>query len=191
MKSRGIFPNYVTFVLASLILLFSSCEKQKDRFRNEAAINEYLKSKYFEIPEVATKLSDFEYSLLTGKKETLSSNNGKLLLINFWATWCFPCKQEMPDLEELKNQMKDEPFRILALNSGEKPIKVKRFIKNNAYTFDVALDVSRDISKNLKIVGLPTTLIIDEERKVVGRVMGPIDWKDEGFIEVLKKLIRT
>jgi peroxiredoxin len=97
----------------------------------------------------------------------------------------------MPDLEELKHKMKGEKFRILAVNSGDSAIKVRSFIDQYPYSFDIVLDENRDITKLLKIVGLPTTFILNRDLKIMGKVMGPINWKDDVFIEYLKKFSRT
>ena len=87
--------------------------------------------------------------------------------------------------------MKGENFRILAVNSGESKHKVEGFLKKYPYTFDVIVDENRNITNTFKIVGLPTTFILNHNLEIVGQIMGPINWKDETFIENLTRFSGT
>lgn len=134
-----------------------------------------------------TEIPDFKYELLEGKEETLYSNRGKLVLLNFWATWCAPCRHEMPDLEQLQRMLDGEDFRILAVNSGEEEQKVRSFMTKYPFAFDIVLDENREISELLNIAGLPTTFVLNRDLKPVGKIVGPIDWKNEEIVEYLRK----
>lgn len=173
-----------------LIIPIMGCEFKKTGQINEADFKQFLKQRDFEASEYVSQASDFHYQLLNGQSENLRANQNNLVLLNFWATWCYPCKQEMPDLEELKHRMKGERFRILAVNSGDASSKVLSFINKYPYSFDIVLDEKREISNLFNVVGLPTTFILDRNLKVVGKVVGPINWKDDIFIEKLKEYSR-
>lgn len=181
-------------LILTLIILCGSmlggCDRDKTSRVSLEAFKQYLEQQYFEVPAKQDQLPDFQYRLLDGKRESLAVNDGSIVLLNFWAVWCFPCKKEMPDLEELKHKMKGEKFRILAINSGDKPSRVKGFLRKFPYSFDVVLDENRDITNQLNVVGLPTTFIMDKKRQVVGKIMGPIDWKDETFVDYLVQFSR-
>ena len=183
--------NISYFLLLMVVSLLFGCDRRQSESIKESDFKRFLEGKYFEVSKTVDQLSDFEYQLINGQQENLESNKGNIILLNFWATWCFPCKQEMPDLEELKHKMKGEKFRILAVNSGDKKLKIQRFLKKYPYSFDIVIDENRNISNALKIVGLPTTFILDRDLKVVGKIMGPINWKDDAFIEYLTRFSRT
>ncbi|MBU2512880.1 TlpA family protein disulfide reductase [bacterium] len=180
----------IPFVFFILLILSFGCEQKKEVLLTEAHIKSFLTDRYFEIPEGETGIPDFEYLLMTGEKEQFSDNKGKIVLLNFWATWCFPCKTEMPELEELKHAMKNENFRLIAINIGDKKERIRRFLENNPYSFDIVLDENKKISESFNILGLPTTYILTGDLKVIGKVMGPIDWKEKSFIQFLKNLIQ-
>jgi thiol-disulfide isomerase/thioredoxin len=180
-----------TFLLLMILVLTIGCEKKEPVDIGELEFKQFLEKKYFEVTENSDYLPDFDYQLISGQKESLKSNKGNIILLNFWATWCYPCKQEMPDLEELKHQMKGEKFRILTVNSGDKIVKIQSFLNKYPYSFDVIIDENRAISSSLNIVGLPTTFILDHDLRVIGKIMGPINWKDKTFVEYLTRFSRT
>ena len=106
---------------------------------------------------------DFELEDLDGNKVSLSDFKGKKVFLNFWATWCPPCKAEMPDIEKLYQETRDTGLVILAVNVGENKETVKDFITNNKYSFPVLLDVKGEISQLYQVTGIPTSYFIDTE----------------------------
>ena len=175
-------------------LLVSGCDqgsRSSDRqFESDADILGFLKANYFEVPDTPIQLDDFEYTLLDGNKELFSSNRGKLVFLNFWAIWCYPCRKEMPDMQVLAKELEGEPFRMLAINYGEESTKVSRFAEKQNYLFDIVLDNDKSISSKLFVTGLPTTLILDTRGRFLGRLVGPADWKKDKFLEFFRALSR-
>jgi len=104
---------------------------------------------------------DFELEDLNGKKVALSEQKGKKVFLNFWATWCPPCKAEMPDIEKLYQETKDSGLVILAVNVGEDKKTVQDFITKNKYNFPVLLDVKGEISQLYQVTGIPTSYFIN------------------------------
>lgn len=104
---------------------------------------------------------DFELEDLNGNKVSLSDFKGKKVFLNFWATWCPPCKAEMPDIEKLYQETKDTELVILAVNVGEDKKTVQDFIIEKGYNFPVLLDVKGEISQMYQVTGIPTTYLID------------------------------
>lgn len=104
---------------------------------------------------------DFTLEDLTGSKVTLSQLKGKKVYLNFWATWCPPCKAEMPDIEKLYQETKDSDLVILAVNVGEDKKTVADFIAKNKYNFPVLLDVKGEVSQLYQVTGIPTSYFID------------------------------
>ncbi|HYE83341.1 MAG TPA: TlpA disulfide reductase family protein [Clostridia bacterium] len=106
---------------------------------------------------------DFTLEDLSGNKITLSGLKGKKVYLNFWATWCPPCKAEMPDLEKLYQETKESGLVILAVNVGEDKKTVQDFITKNKYNFPVLLDTKGEISQQYQVTGIPTSYFIDTE----------------------------
>jgi peroxiredoxin len=107
---------------------------------------------------------------LHGKKWTLKSLRGKVVLLNFWATWCPPCRKEMPDLEALYNRFKDRGFVILAI-SDEEASKVDPFITERKITYPVLLDPGRKVNGLFQIDGIPKSFVYDRSGKLVAQSM--------------------
>lgn len=186
--NRGIY----FFVILIFIFLGISCENSdkinKISLLTDEEINRFLQQEYFEVPVSEQVIANFKFKILDGKQETMLENRGKVILLNFWAVWCHPCKVEMPDIEELKNIMQKEDFRILTVDYGDSSQKVRNYINQHDYTFDVIIDHESTISKTIGITGLPTTLIIDKNGRVRGKIMGPKKWKSNEMVRMLKSL---
>ncbi|WP_130805550.1 TlpA family protein disulfide reductase [Senegalia massiliensis] len=116
---------------------------------------------------------DFTLQTLSGEKASLSDYKGKIVLINFWATWCTYCDEEMPDLEKLYNENKDDDFVVLAVDVGEEESLVRDYIEEGGYTFPVLLDSDMKVSRNNYYVSaFPTSYFIDKEGNLIGAVPG-------------------
>jgi peroxiredoxin len=127
---------------------------------------------------------------LEGKKVELKDFKGKVIFLNFWATWCGPCKEEMPSMEALYQQFKENNFVFLTISvdyEGKKT--VKNFIERNHYTFPVLLDPKCETLEVFNVKGIPTTIIIDKKGKMIGKAIGPRNWKNPEFILLLKMLL--
>ncbi|OGW17660.1 MAG: thiol-disulfide oxidoreductase ResA, partial [Nitrospinae bacterium RIFCSPLOWO2_12_FULL_47_7] len=114
-----------------------------------------------------------------GKNISLRQFRGKYLLINFWATWCGPCKMEMPSLEKLYQRFKSKPFNILAISGDMFGAQVVRpYVDAQKLSFTILLDQQLAISNKYGIVSLPTTFLVDPEGKIIGVHSGADDWFD-------------
>ena len=136
------------------------------------------------------KAPNFYLEDLKGKKLELKNFEGKVVFLNFWATWCGPCKEEMPSMETLYQQFKEKDFIFLSISvdyEGRKPIK--EFIEKKRYTFPVLLDPKCNVLDLYEVRRIPTTIIIDKNRKVIGRAVGPINWKSQEVISLLNILL--
>ena len=113
----------------------------------------------------------------------LSNYNGKLILMNFWATWCEPCKEEMPSLDKLAVDQNFKNLEILAINIGQEKInKIEEFYnKTKIEKLDIFYDTDVRLAKKFLLRGVPTTLIINKEGKEIARVVGSIDFQDDRF----------
>ncbi len=109
---------------------------------------------------------DFRLKTLDGKEIALSDYRGKIVLINFWATWCPPCKEEMPLFESVYRKYKDRGFEILAISTDGNLEPVKKFVKEFGLTFPILHD-DRNVANLYGVQGLPTSFLIDRDGKIV------------------------
>jgi peroxiredoxin len=126
--------------------------------------------------------ADFTLADLQGKTWTLGSLRGKVVLVNFWATWCPPCRKEMPDLETLYERFKDKGFVILAI-SDEEQAKVQPFVKERSIHYPVLLDSGRKVNDLFEVEGIPKSFVYDRDGKLVTQ---SIDMRTQHqFLEML------
>ncbi|MBV9241073.1 MAG: TlpA family protein disulfide reductase [Acidobacteria bacterium] len=119
-----------------------------------------------EADDAARAKADFTLTDLQGKTWTLRELKGKVVLVNFWATWCSPCRKEMPDLDALYKRFKDQGLVILAIDD-EEIAKVSPFLKQNPVAYTVLLDPGRKVNDLYRIDGIPKSFIYDREGKLV------------------------
>ena len=122
--------------------------------------------------------TDFKLKDLNGKEVSLSDFKGKKVFLNFWASWCPPCKAEMPDIEKLYEETKDSDLIILAINLGETKNTTKSFIDNNKYNFKVLLDSDQSVANQYSITAIPTSFFIDKEGYIVSTVRSSLTIDD-------------
>ena len=122
------------------------------------------------------------------KKINIKEFNGNLLLLNFWATWCEPCKEEMPSLDRLQVNQNLSNLKIFVINiSQESKKKVDSFFEDlNIKNFDPYFDAPTTLAKTFSLRGVPTSILIDKDGKEFARIMGSIDFNDQIFINWLK-----
>lgn len=120
--------------------------------------------------QIGSKAPDFELKTLSGETVKLSSLKGKRVMLNFWATWCPPCKAEMPEMEKFSKQA-DKDLVILAVNIDPQN-DVKGFVNKNGITFSVLLDVNDNVNKTYQILSIPTTYFIDSNGVIQNKYTG-------------------
>ncbi|MCD1653960.1 TlpA family protein disulfide reductase [Treponema zuelzerae] len=135
-------------------------------------------------------LPPFTVQALDGRELSSESLKGKATLLNFWATWCPPCKREMPSIQRLHDAMEGEDFQITAISVGEKKDTVTAFLKSNPYTFPIYLDESGQLGASFASQGIPTTYVLNKQGLVVAGIVGSRDYDDPELIAVLKELAK-
>ncbi|MCL1928380.1 MAG: TlpA family protein disulfide reductase [Treponema sp.] len=133
---------------------------------------------------------DFTLPLLNGGSAVLSSYRGKVVILNFWATWCPPCRAEMPSMETLYQRLKSQGLEILAVDLKENKATVQQFIRNNRFTFPVPLDEDGKLGSKYGISVIPTSFIINREGKIVSKVVGSIYWDNPKIIAAFEALLK-
>ena len=133
-----------------------------------------------------------EFTTIDGNSYDLSANNlnSDVTIINFWASWCLPCVQEIPSLNNLKEQFKDSSLKIIAINYGENKKKINQFMDNHKMNFVVLLDENMFSENFFKIIGLPTSFIINKNGKITHEVIGEIEWDSKPLINIIENLLR-
>jgi thiol-disulfide isomerase/thioredoxin len=134
--------------------------------------------------DASVQKADFTLKDLHGKKVTLSDLRGKIVMVNFWATWCPPCRREMPDLDVLQRYFAPQGLVILSI-TDEDPFKVNSFIAPTKYTPDVLLDADGKVHKEFFIEGIPKTYVFNRDGKLIGETIDECTRKQ--FLELLSK----
>lgn len=132
------------------------------------------------------KAEDFTLLDLEGNEVSLSDYKGKKIFLNFWATWCPPCKAEMPDIEKVYQETKDSDLVILAVEIGEPLETVKSFIDENDYNFKVLLDIDQSVALAYDISSIPTSFFIDEDGNIIAKRVGAMN--NEQMMEYIETL---
>ena len=131
---------------------------------------------------------NFQSTLVGGQKVQLSDYKGNIVFLNFWATWCIPCVEEMPAMERLAAKLKGKPFRVVAVNMMEKNSTVAKFVKKLKLTYDIVMDESGDIGGNYAANSLPLTYIIDKQGNIIRRAVGARIWDKKESVAFFEKL---
>lgn len=126
-------------------------------------------------PDAGDLAPDFTLTTLEGKEMSLSDLKGKGVMLNFWGSWCEPCKAEMPAMEQVYEKYKDKGFEIVAVNVGETDVGVQTFVKSYQLDFPVWLDSDKDVTRLYKIGPIPSTFFIDENGIVARRNIGQLN----------------
>jgi len=137
-----------------------------------------------------TAAPGFTLQNVTATDVSLSDYQGKVVLLNFWATWCMPCRQEMPSMERLWKKYQDKGLVILAVSIDEgSPSRVRSFAKKLKLSFPVALDPDGKASDLYQVSGLPVSFLIDQEGRIAAKITGSEDWVSEKSIARIEGLL--
>ncbi len=173
----------LTLFLLIVLLIFASaygCGKKDD---NQAAGSK--------IPSKNLRAVDFTLQDMKGVKVSLSDYRGKIVFMNFWETWCPPCRQEMPSMEKLYNKYKNDGLVILAIAGDREGLKVvKPFVEKRGLTFPILLDSKGRVSNTYGIFALPTTIIVGVDGIIIGKVQGGADWFTDDVQEYFESLLK-
>jgi len=143
-----------------------------------------------DLRERKVSAADFNLRDLSGKELKLSDFRGKVVLLNFFATWCGSCVWEMPEMEKLYRAYKDKGFTVLAVSLDfAGPGKVKKFAEQRNLTFPIVMDTDKAVAKEYGLVGPPLSYLIDRKGRIVGGVLGPTDWSGVDAFKVVEHFL--
>ncbi len=142
-------------------------------------------------PDMGSQAPDFQLIDLQGNWQALPDYRGKVVLLNFWATWCGPCRVEMPSMEHVYQDLKNEGFAILAISSDPQGSIVTRpFVAAQGLTFPILHDSDYQVSGSYGVRTLPMSFLIDRNGTLTQRVFGARDWNSEEARELIRGLLR-
>lgn len=148
----------------------------------------YFKKLIIEKAEKVIRAPDFSLEDLSGKRLGLKDLRGKVVFINFWATWCVPCRQEMPAMEKLYRELKDRGLEIVAINVKENKPEVRRFFDELGLTFTSLLDKDGKVAEEYGAWAIPLSYFVNRKGEFVGKANGARNWDSRearGFFKAL------
>jgi thiol-disulfide isomerase/thioredoxin len=133
----------------------------------------------------------FELTTLDGKVVKSGELEGKVVLVNFWATWCGPCKEEMPSLARLQKQLDPAHFALLTVTTDLQRQGIIHFLSQLGVSLPVLLDEDQEVSRSFMVRGLPTTIVIARDGALVGRAVGPRAWDSPDAVAVMRQVMES
>jgi len=132
---------------------------------------------------------DFQLPDLSGADKKLSDYRGQVVFLNFWATWCGPCRSEMPAMESVYQELKDDGFVILAVDLGEDRETVQNFADDLGLSFPIVLDQAGEVGGAYEARSIPTTYLIGKDGNILGRAVGARPWEEDLYIDLFKEIL--
>ena len=156
-------------------------------FSSISQTNENVPLNNMVINEIPKPISPLIFEDFSGNEINLNQYNGKLVIINFWATWCAPCKKEMPSLDKLYQSKDFKNLQVFAVNMEQpNPLKTKKFFANlNIKKLEIFFDSNLNFVKEFKLRGMPTTVLINKKGEEFARIIGEVDFLDKKFLKWL------
>ena len=133
---------------------------------------------------------DFKVTSLSGIAQARTGTKGNVVLLNFWATWCPPCREEIPAIEALSKAMKGQKFEVFAVDVGEDAATVKAFVSEQKITYPVYLDPKNILSRTYASQGIPTTYLLDKDGRFIAGMVGGYNYSNPEFIAFLSELAK-
>jgi thiol-disulfide isomerase/thioredoxin len=126
---------------------------------------------------------------LNGAQHDLARYRGSVVLVNFWATWCEPCRHEMPSIQRLREKLAGKPFVVLAVNVDEPDARVRRFLDETKFDLPVPMDTNKSVTRGWGVRVLPATYIVGPDGRLRYRAIGDLDWSSDYVLETIRKLM--
>jgi peroxiredoxin len=175
---------------ASIVALIAGLAINAFAQQNKAAdaVEELLKSVGLSRPAMPVA-PDFNLLDSQGRPVALSDYRGKLVLLNFWATWCGPCREEMPSMERLHRKFGEQGLAVLAVNQRENAAQVNKFMKTQGLNFTTLLDTTGRVAGYYRVYGIPVSYLVDRHGQAIGIRSGSMDWAAPAVFSTVQKLI--
>ena len=150
-----------------------------------------LRGSGFDVAAKPVPAEDFTLGTIDGSQSSLSSYKGKVVFLSFWATWCGPCKQELPSIEAMYKKLAGRGFEVVAVDIGEDKDKVSQFVKANNLTFPVLVDGNAAVGVAWGASSIPTNYLIDRSGRILARVVGfdGTEWTSASRLDLLDRIL--
>jgi len=157
--------------------------------RSELSVGQMQNFTFFDSPK---QMNGISFVDAQGRKLGLEDFRGKFVLVNLWATWCGPCRREMPSLDRLQARLSGDEFTVLALSQDRKGVAaVEKFLTQvGIKNLGVFVDSSARSARTLGAIGLPTTILLNKEGGVIGRLIGPAEWDSDEAVRLIEIIIQ-
>ncbi|MGQ0749139.1 MAG: TlpA family protein disulfide reductase [Betaproteobacteria bacterium] len=178
-------------VVALAVSAFSIYLAQRSPPPGRESVSAVAEKGVFSVLAKPTTLPDVTFTDGEGRSMRLSNFRGKTILLNVWATWCAPCRKEMPALERLQARLGGPGFQVVAVSIDRGgAVAVKSFYEELAIEeLRIYVDTTIQVSSNLNAIGLPTTLLIDAQGREIGRKVGPAEWDSPEVVKMIEKYL--
>ncbi len=133
---------------------------------------------------------DFTLPMPNAKTFRLSEQRGKVVFVNFWATWCAPCREEMPAMERLWREHRDRGFVIVAVSIDSNPAVVSPFVKKGGFTFPIVLDPKMEVANTYGLRVVPSSFLIDRKGNHTAQAYGPRSWDNDAAHSLIESMVR-
>ena len=182
------------FFFISIFLILTTISSSAYSKEEKGIINSFLKEELenFELSKEKQNISDLKFKDNEGKEISFSDFQDKVLLVNFWATWCAPCIKEMPSLDRLKKKI-NKNFDVIAISVDRDGVKkVKDFFNEQKITnLGKYFDIKNSLAKEMNLIGVPTSFFINGKGDLIGFFQGDMEWDNDTVIEFINYLIKT
>lgn len=184
----------VSFVVGALIvgtLVFHRLNESPAQQEHSApAISQRIPNKLrLDIPKTPNAAPVFELMDPAGRKGSLKELRGKVVFLNFWATWCPPCVEETPAMEKLHHKLEKDGLVVLAINYQEGPNRVKEFLDAHNLTFTVLMDRDGKVTERYQAWALPVSVIINKRGEIAAKALGARDWAGKESLRFFRELL--
>jgi len=132
---------------------------------------------------------EFSLRTLEGQTVSLTALRGQVVLLNFWATWCLECRQELPALEILHRRFGPRGLAVVGINTREGPIAVRSFVRDRGLTFPLLLDSGGTVTRGYGVIGLPTTFLVGRDGRSAALAIGAREWASAAAVEIVEALL--
>lgn len=133
---------------------------------------------------------DFDLEDPDGNPQRLADYQGKAIILNFWATWCPPCREEMPSMQRAHEAVSDDGIAMIAINVGEDADTIEQFLASYPVDFPLPMDLDSKVVQSYPVRGLPTTFVIDPEGRLVYVATGGREWDDPALLDQVRALVK-
>jgi peroxiredoxin len=130
----------------------------------------------------------FSLEDMDGETVSLADYSGKILIVNFWATWCPPCRREMPSMQRAYEILREDGIEMLAINVGEDSETIFTFTADYPVEFPLIMDKTSDITQQYGVAGIPVTYVVSPQGKIIYKAIGSREWDDPAIIEKIRQI---